>query len=124
MNDLFHRLCPHILTLGKDVLPDFCSGRSATRKMSQVLSLNRKTPGFSRHSTFIPSMLGRMSAGLRMGFSAKHFAMSGISFLSAQSRPRTTLPHAQAGRIFRQRLAVGEKEFVLKYPVRVVAELV
>src|SRR6266436_938290 len=74
------RICnsPFAPKMGKDVLPGFCSGRSATRKSSQVLSLYRKTPGLSRHSTFIPSMLGRMSDGLRMGFSAKRFAMSAI----------------------------------------------
>src|SRR5450756_1229880 len=78
------RICnsPFAPKMGKDVLPGFCSGRSATRKSSQVWLLNRKTPGFSRHSTFIPSMLGRMSAGLRMGFSAKRFAMSGMDHLS------------------------------------------
>src|ERR1035437_3140036 len=74
------RICnsPFAPRIGKDVLPGFCSGRSATRKSSQVLWLNRKTPGFSRHSTFIPSMLGRMSHGLRIGFSAKRFAMSAM----------------------------------------------
>src|SRR6266478_9841693 len=74
------RICnsPFAPKMGKDVLPGFCSGRSATRKRSQVLSLYRKTPGLSRHSTFIPSMLGRMSDGLRMGFSSKRFAMSAI----------------------------------------------
>ena len=40
--------------MGNDVLPGFCSGRSATRSSSQVLPAKRKTPGFSRHSTFIP----------------------------------------------------------------------
>ena len=64
--------------MGKEVLPGFCSGRSATRSRSQVLSWKRKTPGFSRHSTFIPGMLGRMSAGRRIGFSAKRFAMSAM----------------------------------------------
>src|ERR1035437_2014619 len=74
------RICnsPFTPRMGKDVLPGFCSGRSATRKSSQVRSLNLKTPGFSRHSTFIRSMLGRMSLGLSMGFSAKRFAMSAI----------------------------------------------
>src|ERR1019366_3310580 len=74
------RICnsPFAPRMGKDVLPGFCSGRSATRKSSQVLWLNRKTPGFSRHSTFIPSMLGLISPGLRMGFSAKRFAISAI----------------------------------------------
>src|ERR1035437_6887589 len=78
------RICnsPFAPRIGKDVLPGFCSGRSAARRRSQVLWLNRKTPGFSRHSTLIPSMLGRISHGLRMGFSAKRFAMSAIlSFL-------------------------------------------
>src|ERR1035438_8029963 len=70
------RNSPFSSRIGNDVLPDFCSGGSATRRRSQVLLLNRKTPGFNRHSTFIPSMLGRMSAGFRMGFSAKRIAMS------------------------------------------------
>src|SRR5664280_1306970 len=78
------RICnsPFAPRMGKDVLPGFCSGRSATRKSSQVRSLNLKTPGFSRHSTFIPSMLGRMSPGLSMGFSAKRFAMSAMHRVS------------------------------------------
>ena len=62
--------------MGKEVMPGFCSGRSATRRSSQVWLLNRKTPGFNKHSTFIPSVLGWMLAGLKQGFSAKRLAMS------------------------------------------------
>ena len=61
---------------GNEVVPGFCSGRSATRSRSHVLPAKRNTPGLSRHSILMPGTLAQMLMGQRIGFSGKRFARS------------------------------------------------